>query len=235
MNKALEEDILRLFSQERHKFEIFMNGVYDHFRLTPELNGGDFPLIHSLKSRLKDSSHLREKLYRKDNRENPITIDNCFDRITDLAGIRVLHLYQQQFSGINQSIMQKVNDGDWFLYESPCAYTWDPEAEEFYRSLNISYKIKDTYYTSVHYVIMPKESSPIKCEIQVRTLFEEIWGEIDHYINYPKPTDSVACKEQLRVLSKLSVTGTRLADSILNSHREFLEYKDRLDNLQNTH
>ena len=59
--------------------------------------------------------------------------------------------------------------------------------------------------------------NPICCEIQVRTLFEEIWGEIDHSINYPHPTDSVACKEQLRVLSKLVGTGTRLADSIFRT------------------
>lgn len=75
---------------------------------------------------------------------------------------------------------------------------------------------------------MPKENSPIKCEIQVRTLYEEIWGEIDHYINYPYPTDSIACKEQLRVLSKLSVTGKRLADSILNSHHEYLELQRQI-------
>ena len=60
----------------------------------------------------------------------------------------------------------------------------------------------------------------IVCEIQVRTLFEEIWGEIDHTINYPKKTDSVACGEQLRVLAKLVSTGTRLADSIFRSHSE---------------
>jgi putative GTP pyrophosphokinase len=54
----------------------------------------------------------------------------------------------------------------------------------------------------------------VTCEIQVRTLFEEIWGEIDHTLNYPDTTASVACKEQLRVLAKLASTGTRLADAI---------------------
>ena len=45
----------------------------------------------------------------------------------------------------------------------------------------------------------------ICCEIQVRTLFEEIWGEIDHTINYPHSTESIACKEQLKVLTKLII------------------------------
>ena len=60
------------------------------------------------------------------------------------------------------------------------------------------------------------------CEIQVRTLFEEIWGEIDHAINYPVATESVACKEQLRVLAKLASTGSRLADSIFRSYGEYI-------------
>ena len=81
---------------------------------------------------------------------------------------------------------------------------------------------------------MPKANSPIKCEIQIRTLYEEIWGEIDHYINYPTPTNSIACREQLRVLSKLSVTGTRLADSILNSHDEFLKHTEAIHQLQSS-
>ena len=86
-------------------------------------------------------------------------------------------------------------------------------------------KIKDSYYTSIHYVVKPKSDSNICCEIQVRTLFEEIWGEIDHTINYPSPTDNKACREQLRVLSKLVSTGTRLADSIFRTHMETFKHE----------
>lgn len=229
MDKFIE--ILNLYEQERYKFELFMNGVYDYFRLAPCLNDGTLPLVHSLKSRLKSPDHLKDKLERKNTEEDPITLDNIFDRITDLAGIRVLHLYQQQFIGIHKAIAHKISEGDWVLFEPPCAYTWDPESEEFYKHLGIDCRIKDSYYTSVHYVIMPKENSPIKCEIQVRTLYEEIWGEIDHSINYPHPTDSIACKEQLRVLSKLSVTGRRLADSILNSHQEYLKLQSKISKI----
>lgn len=83
---------------------------------------------------------------------------------------------------------------------------------------------RDTYYTSVHYVIKPNnELSNITCEIQVRTLFEEIWGEIDHTINYPHQTEIIACKEQLRVLAKLVSTGTRLADSIFRTYNDVSE------------
>ncbi len=63
----------------------------------------------------------------------------------------------------------------------------------------------------------------IACEIQVRTLFEEVWGEIDHVLNYPEPTNSIACTEQLRVLAKMVGAGTRLAEAIFRSHGEFVQ------------
>ena len=234
MDDTEERELIDLYRAEQYKFQIFLNSVYDFFRLSPQLNESPMPLIHSLKSRLKDTDHLIDKIRRKSTTEDPITRDNFFDRITDLAGVRVLHLYQQQFASIHQFLQQKIIDGDWVLFEPPCAYTWDPESEAFFSDLGIQCKIKDTYYTSVHYVVMPKANSPIKCEIQIRTLYEEIWGEIDHYINYPLPTTSIACKEQLRVLSKLSVTGTRLADSILNSHDEFLKHSEIIQELQSS-
>ena len=117
------DEIVKLYEQEHYRFELFMNGVYDYFRLAPALREEPLPLVHSLKSRLKDPSHLREKLQRKDSSKNPITTENVFERITDLAGIRVLHLYQQQFTGIHAAIQRKILDGDWVLFEPPCAYT----------------------------------------------------------------------------------------------------------------
>lgn len=146
-----------------------------------------------------------------------------FEKITDFAGVRILQLYQKQFPSIHSEITNQADLGEWCFAEPPIAYTWDPESTAFYRDFGIECILRDTYYTSIHYVLKPNEKSSITCEIQVRTLFEEIWGEIDHFINYPHKTESVACREQLRVLGKLASTGTRLADSIFSSHEEYLQ------------
>ncbi|MFZ4106169.1 RelA/SpoT domain-containing protein [Flavobacterium sp.] len=193
--------------------------------ITPHLNAKPFPIIHTIKTRIKDPSHLRDKIERKLEKDVVITKDNLFCEITDLIGLRVLHLYQDQFPIIHQEILKYIEEGDWVFVEEPIAMTWDPESQMMYDALKIKTDVRPTFYTSVHYLIKPNTSNPnpICCEIQVRTLFEEIWGEIDHNINYPRPTNDVACKEQLRVLSKLVSTGTRLADSIfrtLNDHNE---------------
>ena len=214
------DEIVQPYINEKHLFERFMNGVVDTFRLEPELNKYGNPIIYTIKNRLKDIDHLKDKVERKWNEKDPLTPDNLFERVTDLAGVRVLHLYQGQFSQIHELINRQVNNGDWFFRENPVAYSWDPESSSYFKDLGLEPKIKDSYYTSIHYLVMPKENSNICCEIQVRTLFEEIWGEIDHTINYPHPTEKSTCKEQLRVLSKLVSTGTRLADSIFRAHNE---------------
>ena len=50
--------------------------------------------------------------------------------------------------------------------------------------------------------------------MQVRTLFEEVWGEIDHTFNYPVKTTNRVVQEQLKVLARVVGAGTRLSDSI---------------------
>jgi putative GTP pyrophosphokinase len=202
------------YRSKQYIFERFLNGVVDFFALEPSLNKYESPIIHTIKSRLKDHSHLKDKIERKWGKDGPITKDNIFGKITDLAGVRILHLYQDQFPRIHEHIMRNVAAKEWFLFEKPVVYSWDPEAIEFFKNLGLHTEIKPSYYTSIHYVVSPREDSEIYCEIQVRTLFEEIWGEIDHSLNYPEATKSQACREQLRVLSKLVSTGTRLADSI---------------------
>lgn len=219
------DSVINFYNDNQHRLIQLQASVEAYFKNHPQLNSKPFPIIHSTKTRIKDPNHLRDKIERKLLKGVKITNDNLFREITDLIGIRVLHLYQDQFPIIHKEILKLIAEGDWVFVEEPKAMTWDPESQMMYDDLQIVTEIRPTFYTSVHYLIKPNTNNqnPICCEIQVRTLFEEIWGEIDHSINYPHATDDVACKEQLRVLSKLVSTGTRLADSIfrtLNDHND---------------
>jgi putative GTP pyrophosphokinase len=203
---------------KQYELKIFMDGVSQWFSIHPKLNRIDSPIVHSVRSRLKSLEHLEKKIRRKWQDADPICAINVFEKVTDLAGARILHLYQDQFPAIHAEILEKVNElKDSFLPESPKAYTWDPESRQFFQDLNIEVEIKESFYTSVHYLVRPRADSPLCCEIQVRTLFEEIWGEVDHALNYPTPSQKVSCREQIRVLAKLVGAGSRLVDSIFRS------------------
>ena len=216
------ENCLQLFKTEEKRIKTFCGQVKIFFQENAALNTQSFPILHSLKSRIKEEDHLKDKLNRKWNNGEEVTIDNFFQEINDLGGVRVLHLHLDQFPFIHTEIMKNVDKyHEWTLSEKPKAYIWDKEKEAVYKDLGIEVHSEESNYTSIHYVVKPNHESLLTCEIQVRTLFEEIWGEIDHTINYPHPTESVACKEQIKVLAKLVNAGTRLADSIFASHKEY--------------
>ena len=219
VDDAIMEAIMAQVQTEFHNIDLFRANTVRFFETHPNLTQSQ-QIVHSVKSRMKDLQHLREKVQRKSSTEDPITPENIFDRVTDIAGVRVLHLYQAQFTQIHRAINQRLDSQDWILYEEPKAYTWDPESRGFFENQGLKVEVKESLYTSVHYVIKPREDSPVSCEIQVRTLFEEIWGEIDHLVNYPEPTDNITCREQIGVLARLVGAGSRLADSICRAYTD---------------
>jgi len=215
--KESEEHLVSLVQSKLHLFKIYQTGVESVFREDPILKTKP-PTVHSIRTRIKDLDHLRDKIARKRIEGEELTGDSLFQKITDIAGVRILHLYQQQFEQIHQCIHSQLDRGDWVLHEKPKAYTWDPESRRFFENFGLDVQVKESFYTSIHYVVRPRPDSEVSCEIQVRTLFEEIWGEIDHAINYPRRTANLSCREQIGVLARLVGAGSRLADSIFRCH-----------------
>lgn len=72
----------------------------------------------------------------------------------------------------------------------------------------------------MHYDIVANQRTGIACELQVRSLMDEVWGEVSHRVNYPEESPSVACRDQLKVLARLTSGCGRLVDSIFKSHND---------------
>jgi putative GTP pyrophosphokinase len=195
-----------------------------------DIQGSDslMKCVHSIRSRVKDPEHLRDKLFRKLTKAKEtstafsVTKENLFEEINDLAGIRLIHLHTDQFSEINQNLNKIIEDSNWVLVEKPKARTWDNERTEYFQNMGIECidGIDGNMYTSVHYVVSPNMTAKVTCEIQVRTLAEEIWGEVDHAINYPHKTENFANREQLKVLARVTSSCTRLVDAIYRTEEE---------------
>lgn len=202
------DSLIRVVQDKERLFKPFLRGVVEFFEGHPELIAGNPPAVHSVKSRFKNYDHLKYKLDRQISKGVNVDEDNIFSIITDIIGVRVLHLHQDQLEIIHTAIKQHVAEGEWVFAETPKAYSWDPDATNFFENLGFDVEIKESHYTSVHYLVRPREDALVCCEIQVRTLLEEVWGEIDHSVNYPYATDVLATKEQLRVLAKLVAAGS---------------------------
>jgi len=218
------------FEQVRRNFETDASILQERLLTNADLK----KLILSLKWRAKEPSHLREKLTRKANeaigsgKSFDITPENLFDHIPDLAGVRLLHLHMRQLEKIHPLIIKVLQDEGYVLKgRKQEAKTWDPEYAEMLKSLGLKVTQDQSFYTSVHYIIKQNRTTPRLCELQVRTLAEEIWGEVSHTINYPNETDSVACREQIKVLARLVSGCSRLVDSIVLSYEDHCRRANR--------
>lgn len=210
---ARVEEILGEYDANAAKVELFREQLLSALESSEELR----PFVHSMKSRLKDREHLREKLLRKlgqEGREFAVTSENLLTTINDLAGIRVLHLHTRQIASIDPVLKTIFSEQKYELLEGPFARTWDDESRAFYKECGIEAQESPTMYTSVHYVVGSASRTSITCEIQVRTLMEEVWGEVNHTVNYPELSPSRACQEELKVLARVTSSATRLVDAI---------------------
>ncbi len=212
--------IVARFESQRDLVAPFLETVHVMFSGSAEL----MALVHSVKRRIKDKDHLRDKLIRKMIKHGAnfdITPDNLHSKITDLAGYRILHLHTRQMEKINKVILGLIDEAQYPFLEKPKARVWDDESKAYFESIGITTELSPNMYSSVHYVIGASSKTKLSCEIQVRTLAEEVWGEVDHSFNYPYPSESVACREQIRVLARVASSCSRLVDSIYKSYEDF--------------
>ena len=216
----LVEQILASYDENATTVRLFQDQLVAALTSSSDLSR----CVHSMKTRLKDREHLKEKLFRKmrECKESgevfDVTPENLLTKVNDLAGVRILHLYTRQIRDIDVALRSIFGEQKYDLLEGPLARTWDDESREFFKSCGIDTQQSPTMYTSVHYVIGSASRTTVTCEIQVRTLMEEVWGEVDHTINYPTPTTVLSSTEQLKVLARVTSSATRLVDSIFFTH-----------------
>lgn len=171
--------------------------------------------VHSVRYRIKDPEHLIEKIIRKkaENEASNITLENYKEEVTDLIGLRALHLYKDDWESIDNYIR-----GQWNLKQKPVANYRKGDTQElidFYKAKDCDIKEHKYGYRSVHYLI---ETQPAKqkfyAEIQVRTIFEEAWAEIDHTIRYPYDLDNVIFFQFLLILNRLAGSADEMGSYI---------------------
>jgi ppGpp synthetase/RelA/SpoT-type nucleotidyltranferase len=184
--------------------------------------------VHSLRFRVKDPEHLVEKVIRKqaDAPADPITVDNYRQVITDLVGVRALHLFKDEWRSIHEFIRET-----WSLHEKPVANVREGDPDEIiqmYESAGCEVRKRNIGYRSVHYVVQSQPTKAITLvEIQVRTLFEEGWSEIDHRVRYPYHVDDPLLTHFLLVFNRLVGSADEMA-SFLRFLQRYMEEQQQI-------
>ena len=158
--------------------------------------------VHASNYRIKDVNHLIEKVIRKNPKRSKdgvcITVENYKQEITDIIGIRLVLLYKRQWKNVHDFIIENYGDS---LHEDPFAYVSSGDDLTDYKEKDVRHILSKDGYRSVHYVIKENE---YRVEIQVRTLAEEVWGEIDHNIRYPYKINNPILGQYMSLMAALS-------------------------------
>lgn len=151
--------------------------------------------LYTIKHRIKDEDRLIEKIdernKKKRKRDSPIDASNYQKRIEDLLGIRIVCLRLSDVEKVEQYLDSLREEGKLVFVRKPKrkqTFVLPVKPGELPpEGVDLQY----SGYSSIHYVVRlgksldpPREISSLWAEIQLRTILEEAWGEIDHKYRY---------------------------------------------------
>jgi len=196
--------------------------------------------VHSVRYRLKDTEHLIDKIIRKrkENQARVIDLSNYKSQITDLIGIRIIHLFKDNWQPIHEFLC-----ANWDLAEEPTAYFREGDSTEItkgFKTLGCKIKPHPFGYRSVHYLLKcAPEKETVISEVQVRTIFEEAWSEIDHIVRYPNHTTNVSLNHFLNIFNRLVGSSDEMGTFVVNLKKAAVEneeskkrYEERINQLE---
>jgi putative GTP pyrophosphokinase len=190
MGNTSGEKILMKFSRVKHQYERLARELHRVLDEDPT-----FPIraVYTVKHRLKSEARLLEKVkdsnsrkYKKGAKINESTLQ---DRIEDLLGIRIVCFRLSDQERLKIYIDSLRKEKVLRIVRGPTekkTFLIKPGGKE---ASDIQY----SGYSSTHYVVglgsrlrPSEELASLKAELQLRTIFEEAWGEIDHKYQYEK-------------------------------------------------
>lgn len=201
---AIEWETLRIIGQDYERYAPQLREYAGMLaRVVQQYDG-----VHSVRWRIKDSEHMLEKIVRKRavnaDKYMAINVQNYYSIITDLVGIRALHLFKNEALTIDASIRDNQQLID---TEQPLVYTrkGDIVSEDVFPKDRFEHREHPAGYRSVHYIIQAQpQKRQIYAEVQVRTIFEEGWSEIDHRVRYPNFTADEMVNVFLAIFNRLA-------------------------------
>ena len=218
-------DIYSDYNNYRHRYEAQADYIADTLRAHGK--------IHSVKSRVKDAEHLIVKIIRKtpdrkikygDNFQ--FNIENYKAEVTDLIGVRAIHIFKEDWEDIHSFII-----GTWKVIEITANVREGDDTKRF-EELNIQIQSRKSGYRSVHYLIefFPTNERVI-AEIQVRTIFEEGYGEIDHQLRYSHDQIPAVLALNLLLLNRIVGSSDEMASFINLLNRSWTQMEGKYERI----
>ncbi|MBB4804994.1 ppGpp synthetase/RelA/SpoT-type nucleotidyltransferase [Chryseobacterium defluvii] len=162
--------------------------------------------FHKIESRIKNVDRLDEKIQRKNNKYSNL------DEITDLIGIRIITYYEDEVDHIAQMIEKEFIKDEKNSIDKRVL-----ETDKFgYRSLHYVVELSLQRKKLTEY----SRFLDLKIEIQIRSILQHAWAEIEHDIGY---------KGEFDIPDKFKRNFYRVAALLETADIEFINIKNGLE------
>jgi ppGpp synthetase/RelA/SpoT-type nucleotidyltranferase/predicted phosphodiesterase len=196
-----DEQLAQAVDARRHAASYIQSRVLHYFS-EQEIDAEHY---YAVTSRIKRSQRIMDKYI--DRRQGDSTYK--LESMTDICGFRIVTRYQDEIPGVVQTLLSDIEDPAQtrspFHPERQIAVEFNsfstevdslPLVERVRAICNQSklkplwsHRVRDTGYSSIHFLATVAIEAgysvrEMRVEIQIRSAFEDAWGEIDHHIDY---------------------------------------------------
>lgn len=212
-------EVQKYLASNKTMFKTAMQALEDF--LTEGRDEENIP-IYLTRCRLKSA----ESVYLKTKRKKITDLSS----ITDYVGIRVLCLYEKDIYDVHEFLLGLFSKKDYEL-DTVNIFNWDPHCADAlegpltstFPGTKGSRLKKKSGYKSIHYILCRRlgKNSQFFMEIQLRTLLQDVWGELEHALSYKKGEIHPHIKKSFLLLARDLET-----NDILMSHLRDISEKE---------
>jgi putative GTP pyrophosphokinase len=163
--------------------------------------------VQRVYSRIKRPESVVDKIKRKAESFPDGLVPASFHAMTDTLGVRLVIYFLRHLPMVDRELR---HSGLFEISEThrPVAYL-NADLATRLSLQHLKLVQKDSGYASIHYILRLKNSSLPRSErpwfeLQLRTITEHTWGEIEHVLGYkPDKRTSFAVRKQFQIIGKL--------------------------------
>ena len=164
--------------------------------------------IHDISNRVKERDSLIKKVQEKGKY-------NGLEEITDISGIRIICYFEQDVDRVSEIILREFEIDE----ENSIDKRKLKENEFGYKSLHLVVSFSGERTKLTEY----KDCQDLKTEIQIRTILQHGWAEIEHDLGY---------KSSIAVPKNYKRDFNRVAALLETADKEFSHLRNKIENYE---
>ncbi len=204
---------LRLISDYNARLQVYESYAERLRQLIKEVSAEHQHKIHSITNRVKAESSLSRKISTKHKYRD-------IGEVTDIVGIRIITYYADDVDAIAEVIESEFNvDRDSSIDKRQIT---DPDRFG-YKSLHYVVRLNSARCSLREY----KQFASVPAEIQIRSIIQHAWAEIEHDLGYKSEIDIPATirRRFYRLAALLEIAD----DEFLSIKRDLEKYESRVN------